>query len=102
MLIIKYTMNKIRSNDYENKPYPNSFNLMSDTYSVKNNLRFFFFCVYYLSIPETNANLFLTKDEILNIYIKAKKQNRLNESTRNFMIKIAFIVKTCLTSYLKG
>ena len=35
-------MNKIRSNDYENKPYPNSFNLMSETYSVKNNLRFFF------------------------------------------------------------
>ena len=81
-------MNKIRSNDYENKPYPNSFNLMSETYSVKNNLRFFFFCVYYLSIPETNANLFLTKEQILDIYIKAKKHtSALSKFARVYKFK---------------
>ena len=36
-------MEKIKNRDFENKLYPNSFTLMSETYSVKNNLRFFSF-----------------------------------------------------------
>ena len=73
MLLIKYVMEEIKNRDFENKLYPNSFTLMSETYSVKNNLRFFFFCVYYLRVVETDNELFLTKDDILNIYIKAKR-----------------------------
>ena len=73
MLIIKYVMNKIKNKDYKNKLFPNAYTLMCDTYNVKNNIRFFFFCVYYLRITEINTESFLTKDEIFNIYVKSKK-----------------------------
>ena len=74
MLLIKYIMNKIRSNDFENNTYPNSFNLMSETYSVKNNLDFFF-CVYYLRIfQKTNAsNLFIKQKEQIGVFILKQK-----------------------------
>lgn len=66
-------MNKIKNKDYKNKLFPNSFTLMCDTYNVKNTIRFFFFCVYYLRITETNTESFLTKNDIFDIYVKSKK-----------------------------
>ena len=71
MLLIKYVMNIIKNKDFENKDFPNSFNLMSNTYSVKNTIRFFFFCVYYLRISEEvtiTSNFLLNKKEIQSIY----------------------------------
>lgn len=75
MLLIKYVMNIIKNKYFENKDFPNSFILMSDTYSVRNTIRFFFFCIYYLRISgeiTTPSDSLLNKDEIEHVYLKAK------------------------------
>lgn len=66
-------MKKIKDNDYPELLFPTAFTLMCETYKVKNNLRFFFFCVHYLTIQDINPDLFLTKEKILDIYVASKK-----------------------------
>ena len=73
MLLVKYIMNKIKDKDYKNKLFPNSFTLMCETYNTTNKLRFFFFCVHYLRVIETNTEELLSKEDIFNIYIKSKQ-----------------------------
>ena len=90
MLIIKYVMNKIKNKDYKNKVFPNSYTLMCDTYNVKNNIRFFFFCVYYLRIVETNTESFLTKVlKRLIAFLLSDKSIAFNASI--YMISVLFL-----------
>lgn len=80
MNILVKLMNIISKNKNPSKTFPDSFKLLIETYTVKNNIRFYLFCIHYLRLRDTVEEHFFNKKEIEEIYISAK--NVLNKLSR--------------------
>ena len=86
MNILVKLMNIISKNKNSSKTFPDSFKLLIETYTVKNSIRFYLFCIHYLRLKNDIEEHFFNKKEIEEIYISAK--NVLNKLNR-----LAYIYK---------
>tara|TARA_B100000963_G_scaffold362043_1_gene402515 strand:- start:4291 stop:5565 length:1275 start_codon:yes stop_codon:yes gene_type:complete len=72
-------MNIVSKNKDSSKTFPDSFKLLINTYTIKNSVRFYLFCIYYLRLKKNIEEHFFNKEEIEEIYISAKNiLNKLN------------------------
>ena len=90
MNILVKLMNIVSKNKDSSKTFPDSFKLLINTYTIKNSVRFYLFCIFYLRLKKNIEEHFFNKEEIEEIYISAKTyfncEKSLKNSTLNFKL----------------
>ena len=88
MNILVKIMNNVSNIKDPSKNFPDSFKLLIDTYTIKNNIRFYFFCIHFLRLKNDLEPIFFNKEDIQDIYIKSKKHlNALNRFVNIYKFK---------------
>ena len=73
MNILVKIMNNVSKIKDSSKKFPDSFKLLIDTYTIKNNVKFYFFCIHFLRLKNDLEPIYFNKEEIQDIYIKTKR-----------------------------